>query len=413
MTLLDSLLTLAWTLSEVLSDATAYFSTACFPQVLMTLIVDLPDVGLPRNIKITALQTLNTLTDENMDILSAMGPHVSSLVSMVVAPPFTPANTPTTTDEKREDLHQAHESEMKILATSILYNLRLSMDTATTPASANLAAPSLAKLLELSAPALTTILSRDINPLIRTCVELHRQDQSKQEVPMTDEEMSRVESGVESDLDQKLQVLEAHINLINLALEILSNLCSDDVPMDEDWEDCEARILADEDDEEEDGDEDMVLADDEVMTAVAVEENIDPRLLFLASQTTIISHLLSLIAVPQSHVESVDALISILLLRTLSSLTNVLLFIPASKTSLTLSSDDYIVPPTLWSTLFNLAHTHASSNPELFSQILSSLYAMSRLNLPYTITQANILKLSLPKTIPRRADFCARWILAV
>ncbi|KAI9202667.1 armadillo-type protein [Polychytrium aggregatum] len=258
----EQVISLVWSLcesSDVAVNRVTQKSTLGFLMEILN-----PEHDFIPSLVQAAGQCLNTITEENQPCHMAFqaNPRFCDLLAAIANGDIEHFNN---WDENR--------IQIRVLAGSILYNVRDAIKVQPLD------------LCKQIFPAISTTLDYDVNRAIELACKASTEILSG-EVPEESGKYVRLSSKNEN----LMVLLEAHVATVQLGLELLANICADDIPEEENWEEMDA---AEEENDEVELDEDLqdVIASESQPAEPENNErnhlldqfNILPRVLKLAS----------------------------------------------------------------------------------------------------------------------------------
>ncbi|TPX71140.1 hypothetical protein SpCBS45565_g01221 [Spizellomyces sp. 'palustris'] len=337
----EQIVALLWSLSENLDDAVKTITTSPIIPFLMDIIN--PAHNIPWSLVQVAAQCLNTLTEDNIPCHNyfTSHPEYTTLLASIAS---GTVQAYTVWDENRILL--------RALSAGILYNVR-----STVPEEQQ------HQLYVAMVSGVTSTLDYDIPDAIQTAANVAK---VMSETPMPD-----MKDGEEMDVSKmnekeniKLQSIGSNLETLQLSLEILSNIFSDDMPNSDAWEDASQTSNDDEVDEA----ITMMENDTDIHdSGMDIEPSNDPRLPILQSHPTLLATLLRL-SIPQqapnlTHLQNLQN-------RALTALTNILSTSAGQKALMATPN-----PEQLWVELFTIAQ---QSNGETLEACVGALWALAR-----------------------------------
>ncbi|KAJ3043927.1 hypothetical protein HDV00_003967 [Rhizophlyctis rosea] len=355
----EQVVALLWSLSEESDEAVHTITAANIIPFLMDIIN--PNHRIPFKLVVVAAQCLNTISEENEECNSifATRPEWTEQLSFLATGAMGVYNT---WDENR--------MVMRVLGASIMYNLRKAL--ASTPEIAGQP-----QVLAAAVPVVSACLEYDVRSAIASAAEAA---QAVDQAAQAAEAKGEVEQQPAPTKDsERLSLLESHMGTLQLGLELLANMYSEDTSEEgQGWED------ADEGEDDEDDAIKMMQEDGAVFSGESsapngneMEEDGDAKdasLLFASAE--MISKVLRLCELsPQIRSPSASTFLNqivLVQLRALGCANN--LFAAAGKWY----ENNAVDVLGLWNGLFQIAHTAAGGvqGAEMVEGAVSAMWAL-------------------------------------
>ncbi|KAJ3050935.1 hypothetical protein HK097_008090 [Rhizophlyctis rosea] len=356
----EQLVALLWSMSEASDEVVKSITSSNIIPFLMDVLNPTHRISL--KLIIVSAQCLNTISEENQDCntLFASHPEWTEQLSYLSSGAMGAYNT---WDENR--------MIVRVLAASIMYNLRTALASTTE-------IQGQAQVCAVAVPVISTCLDYDVRGAIADAAKAaDAADKAAEAAEAKGEVNGQAASSKDSE---RLSLLESHMGTLQLALELLANMYSEDIgDADQNWEETEG-------DEEEEQDVAEMLESDSAVFAgesdanrmeedePSTVESVGPSPLFGIGSTEVIAKVIRLcelpVSIPSPSAEDFVNHIGLVQLRALGCANN--LFSAATREWYEANAEDVVG---LWNGLFGIAHL-AAGGPQGVEMVEAAVAAM-------------------------------------